>query len=226
MILLHITHNKLPILRQKNGDDMKKKKGEYGYIPYRRKQVIIRTIIYFAISFVLFAAGYIVTGTNANILTIVAVLGMLPSSKSMVEAIMFIKARESSKDIVNIIASAASDRLIAYELFLTAYSKNFPLTAVTVSGNTVYAYSEHENCELDAASKHIKDILNQNQLTCDVQISRDLDSFLAILANWEDTDASLESDSLEQVSADSKATQNERKNPAEEILKIIMAISL
>ena len=204
---------------------MKKKKGEYGYIPYRRKQVIIRTIIYFAISFTLFLVGLFVTRTNANILTIVAVLGMLPSSKSMVEAIMFIKARESSKDIINIISSAASDRQIAYELFLTAYSKNFPLTAVTVSDTTVYAFTEHETCEVDAASKHIKDILSQNQISCDVHVSRDLDSFLSILANWSDPTQS-KMDNITENESESDSLHKDSAKSEEDILKIIMAISL
>ncbi len=160
---------------------MKIRKGEYGYIAYRRRQVIIRTIIYFVISLALFVIGFLVTGTKANILTIAAVLGMLPSSKSMVEAIMFIKAKESSHEDYEKIAAIAQGSTMAYELFLTAYSKNFPLSAVTVCDNQVSAYTEHKDCDLPAAQKHIKDILGQNGIASEVLIYTDLEQFINLL---------------------------------------------
>ena len=57
-------------------------KGSYLYLDTQKKYEIARTIIYFAISFAIFFAGYSLTGTKKNLLTIVAVLGMLPASKS------------------------------------------------------------------------------------------------------------------------------------------------
>ena len=59
-------------------------KGNYGYIKAKRNRVIIRTIIFFAISLAIFVAGYITTGTRKNLFTIVAVLGCLPACKSLV----------------------------------------------------------------------------------------------------------------------------------------------
>ena len=56
-------------------------KGQYGYMDKQRKRVIITTISYYAISLAIFAMGYITTGSKRNLLTIVAVLGLLPASK-------------------------------------------------------------------------------------------------------------------------------------------------
>ena len=59
-------------------------KGTKNYLNTQKKYEIIRTVIYFAISLSLFAAGYIQTGRRGNLLGIVAVLGCLrtPDGKS------------------------------------------------------------------------------------------------------------------------------------------------
>ena len=57
------------------------KKGDFGYPIYERKVVIIRTAVYFLMSIAVFLLGYFSTGKKENLLTIVAVLGLLPSSK-------------------------------------------------------------------------------------------------------------------------------------------------
>ena len=76
---------------------MKSIKGQYGYIKKQRNRVIIWTVILFVIAFSLFIAGYVMTKTKKNLLTIVAVLGLLPASKSLVNAIMFWRAKGCSE---------------------------------------------------------------------------------------------------------------------------------
>ena len=66
-------------------------KGEMNYINTQKKYEIIRTILYFSVSLILFIAGYVTTKTKLNVLTIVAILGCLPASKSAVNMIMFLK---------------------------------------------------------------------------------------------------------------------------------------
>ena len=67
---------------------MKKiQKGKPGYLNYKKKVEIIRTIVYFAIVLAIFALGIWQTGTRLNLLTVVAILGCLPASKSLVGVI-------------------------------------------------------------------------------------------------------------------------------------------
>ena len=63
-------------------------KGCYGYLTRQKKKEIIKTVLFFALSLSVFAIGYATTGTKKNLLTIVAMLGFLPASKSMVSMIM------------------------------------------------------------------------------------------------------------------------------------------
>lgn len=61
---------------------MKKvEKGKPGYLNYKKKAEILRTVIYFAIVAAIFLLGYTQTHTRLNLMTVVAVLGCLPASK-------------------------------------------------------------------------------------------------------------------------------------------------
>ena len=68
----------------------KQQKGEYGYPPYEA---------YFLISIAVFLLGYFSTGKKENLLTIVAVLGLLPSSKSLVSVVMYFKIPKFSEKV-------------------------------------------------------------------------------------------------------------------------------
>ena len=56
-------------------------KGTYLYLDTQKKYEIAKTAILYSLSVAIFLTGYISTGTKKNLLTIVAVLGVLPASK-------------------------------------------------------------------------------------------------------------------------------------------------
>ena len=64
---------------------MKINKGNAGYINSRKKRVLVKSLVQFGISFALLAIGMITTDSRMNLLTVVAILGCLPASKSLVE---------------------------------------------------------------------------------------------------------------------------------------------
>ena len=70
---------------------------------------ILKTILYFGLSGAVFAAGYFTTGTKTNLLTIVAVLGCLPASKSMVSMIMYLRAGVCSKQCYEAVRELAAE---------------------------------------------------------------------------------------------------------------------
>lgn len=138
-------------------------KGCYGYLRRQKKTEIIRTILYFALSLAIFIMGYLSTGTKANLLTIVAVLGSLPASKSMVSMIMYLKAGVCSPDCYAMAQSVNPDgTLLLYDLYLTSYRNNFQISVMAVKNNTVCGYTEDGKCDLSAGEKHISEILQQS----------------------------------------------------------------
>lgn len=137
-------------------------KGDYGYYNRKRKQVIFLTILYFGISIALYIIGYATTKSNKNLLTVFAVLGMLPASKSAVSMIMYLRYHGCSREDYQLLHQAVEPFLHAYGLVLTTYKKNYEVAACIVKNGYVYAYlSNHTDAEQEL-QKHISDMAKQN----------------------------------------------------------------
>lgn len=140
-------------------------KGCYGYIAYQKKATVVRTAFFFALSLAIYGIGIYSTGSNKNLLTIVAVLGMLPACKSAVNAIMFLKAHECSIKAWEKI-SAYDDKLTGfYDMYFTSYQRNFPISHMVYKGNVVCAYTESEKCDCNAGEAHLLQMLAQDGYT-------------------------------------------------------------
>lgn len=134
-------------------------KGSRNYLNTQKKYEIIRTILYFAISLSLFAAGYIQTGEKTNLLTIVAVLGCLPASKSAVSAIMYLRFVSCSEQSAAEIESHSKGLQCLYDMVFTSYKKAFRVSHLAVRGNCVCGFTEDADFEENEFSQHIQPIL-------------------------------------------------------------------
>lgn len=139
-------------------------KGEPGYLDKQKKVVLIRTIIYFALSLAVFFIGYWSTKTKANLMSIVAVLGMLPSAKSAVSLIMYLRTPKYSETVLHDIQNAVGEVPALYHMYLTSYKANFPLNCIAIRGNNIMGYTEFDSCNAAACEEHIQLIATQNGL--------------------------------------------------------------
>ena len=139
-----------------------KYKGTRDYINTQKKYEILRTILYFGISLSLFAGGYIQTGKKTNLLTIVAILGCLPASKSAVSAIMFLRFKSLSEKAASQIENHCQGLQCLYDMVFTSYQKNYVVGHLTMKGNTVCGYSEDPAFNENAFYQHINEILRRD----------------------------------------------------------------
>ncbi len=137
--------------------------GEYEYYSQKTRNVILITILYFALSLGLFALGYFTTGTKTNLLTIVAVLGLLPASKSAVNMIMYLKNHGCSRDDYEM-CKAVIDNFgqRAYGLVFTTYKITFEVSGCIVKNGYVYGFLTNHQDDTRALEEHITTILKQN----------------------------------------------------------------
>lgn len=162
-------------------------KGNFGYQMTKKNQVIIRTILFFGISLALFIIGYVTTGSKKNLLTVVAVLGCLPSSKSLVNMIIYCRASGCSEKARNAIAPSEGRLIGMYDMYFTSYQKNFALSHMIVEGKVVLGYTESEKCDIKACEEHLRTMLKQGgykDLT--IKISDSLESYCEQLKNLND----------------------------------------
>ncbi|MCM1183791.1 MAG: hypothetical protein NC337_10495 [Roseburia sp.] len=167
----------------------KQAKGTFGYPPYQTKLVILRTVLYFLLAMAVFLLGYFSTGTKENLLTVVAVCGLLPACKSLVSVIMYLRIPAFSAETYRAISSKTGDMTVLYSLYLTSYKKNFPINCFGVRGNCLVGYTEFADCDVAACEEHIKELLKQNRLkNVTVKIFRDQRKFEERLAQLGDAE--------------------------------------
>ena len=116
---------------------MKKNKGEWGYVNYQRKRVMLITLVLYICTIGIYLFGYYTTHTTKNIWTIIAVLSILPASKSMVNLIMFMRFKSLKAEVYNDYSSAIMDIPAIYEAPFTTYEKTYFVDALTCRSNTV-----------------------------------------------------------------------------------------
>lgn len=141
---------------------MKATKGCFGYLKIQKKKEVIKTILFFGLSAAIFLMGYLSTGTKMNLLTVVAVLGCLPASKSMVSMIMYLKAGVCSQECYEQLLPYTDGTKMLYDLYLTSYQKNFQISSAAVKNQVVCGYTEDAKCDLAAGEKHIAAMLSQS----------------------------------------------------------------
>lgn len=153
-------------------------KGTRDYVRTQKVYAILRTVLYFGVSLSLFAAGIITTGNRLNLLTVVAVLGCLPASKSAVNMIMFLRCKGLSREAAAQIAPCEGELTCLYDMAFTSYSKTFEVGHMAVKGNTVCGYSEKKNFPEKEFQTHLEPIFKaDNHKNVTVKIFTDLEKY-------------------------------------------------
>lgn len=160
----------------------KKNKGEKGYLRYQKKATVLRTAALFLLSLAVFLIGFISTGKKENLLTIVAVLGCLPASRSAVNMIMVLRYHGiGEKDYQKIRPHIGACSALA-DLVFTSYEKNFEIHHMAFKGNSLIGYTADEGCDARACEKHLHGMCAQNNLgDVDIKIFKDLPRYLSRL---------------------------------------------
>ncbi len=159
-------------------------KGDFGYIKYRKKVAIIRTSICFAVAVGLYVIGLIFWGSQRNIMSIVAVLGCLPTGWSAVNLVMMLKAGFCSDEDHEKIEAHKGGLLINYDLVITSYETNYNINASTVLDKNICLYTSDKNMDLIDCEKHIRKMIAQSGYSDhSIKIFTDINKFCERLAS-------------------------------------------
>lgn len=159
-------------------------KGDFGYLEKQMHWELIKTLIFFALSFGVLLIGIIITGTKNNLLTIVAVLGLLPAAKELITSIMFTKAKKYScpkilfDAVQEMIVPDGNDikdddheemnfesenlLLVVYDLYMTSQETDFPILSMCCHNRTLIGIADWEKFDYKKAEDHIRIMLKQN----------------------------------------------------------------
>ena len=112
-------------------------KGQRNYLDTQKKYEIIKTLVFFALPLAIYIMGYVSTGSNANYLTVVAVVGFLPACKSLVQMIMYLRYKSCPGALAERIEESKGMLADIYDCVFTAYQDTFKVDHLVVCGNTV-----------------------------------------------------------------------------------------
>lgn len=153
-------------------------KNTYQYINTQKMYEIIRTVAYFAVSISLFVAGYVATKSNVNLLTIVAVLGCLPASKSLVSAIMFCRFQSCSEKVHDSVCVYDSTLDCLYDLIFTTEKKTFAIAHGAYKSKCLILFSEKQDVDAGALEAHITEYLKRAGISgVNVKVYADLEKY-------------------------------------------------
>ena len=132
-------------------------KGTYGYI---RKQLvfeILKTILLYAMALGIFFIGYCTLHTKKSLWSILAVLALLPASKSLVGVIMLARFKSLSADEYERYSKACGDVPVLYENVLTTSEKTFFLPVICCAFQSVIALAPASDAA--AVKEHLDNVM-------------------------------------------------------------------
>ena len=139
------------------------KKGQFGYIKYRRTFHLIVALVLFAMAVALYIAGVKTTGSNKNLLTVVAILGVLPASQSTVTSILGFRAKCCSKELFDKIEGRLdTDMISLYDLYFTTYDKNYPINHIVMKNHCVCGIMDKSKHSVQAFEQYIEETFVKN----------------------------------------------------------------
>ena len=129
------------------------------------------------------------TKSKVNLLTVVAVVGCLPASKSLVGAIMFLRFHSLNQDTAKRIEETEHNLPELFDMVFTTYDKNYIVSHMVIAGNTVCGYTEDRNFHEKDFNVHIMNVLKTDQYkNVSVKIFKDIDKYLERLEQLKELD--------------------------------------
>lgn len=178
-------------------------KGDFNYLSWQKKFTLIRTLAYFLIVFAVFLIGYITTKTRNNLLTVVAILGVLPAGKSLVNTIMFLRFKPAAETLKNSLKEAEDKITILYNMMISSSEKIYFADCIAISNHSVYLYITNEKTDEKKVEKYLKNVLsNHGKGNVNIKAYKSSSEFLSRLKTAKDLQSNEENADFEEKIAD------------------------
>lgn len=157
----------------------KEVKNTYGYLRTQRVYELAKALLLFALAAGIYALGYISTKSNKNLLTIVAVLGCLPASRSAVNMIMVLRFKGiKDADFAKIRPHVGGCASLC-DMVFTSYERNYEIHHMAFKGNSLIGFTANPDCDAKGCEKHLHALCVQNNLAdVDIRIFKELPKYI------------------------------------------------
>lgn len=166
-------------------------KGQFGYFRYERMRRLLITIITVLFPAAVFVAGIIVYGTEKNLLTVIALVLVIPFAMAFVSLVMVYTHSSISEEEYKEIEEHAGTLTMAYELYVTHETASTMVDAFAICGNTVVGLVTEKKGDPKFTADYIKKVLRSNGIGSNVALMTDRKHFLERLDSMNEHSESL-----------------------------------
>ena len=153
-------------------------KGQFEYIKNKKMQRAIVCAVCFLLVLAVFLTGYISTGSRENILTVMAILGVLPAAKFAATLCMMLPYHSQTREEYDTVAELAGEAILYVDMLLSTEKKILPTDFVAIRGGTVCGLATAPKYDTAFAQDYIAAMLKKNGIKANVKIFTDRGKFL------------------------------------------------
>ena len=154
------------------------RKGEWGYFDSERIRRIIMTAVIFGIALLILFSGIVYFGSKKNIMTVVAMVTMVPASMSLVGVIMFAMRKSLPEEEYRELSAHEGDLTVAWELYMTSDQQNALVDCLVICGNEVAGYVSDPKTDARFAADHLQKMLRADGFRVSVHMLTDRKKFI------------------------------------------------
>lgn len=152
----------------------KKEKGQYGYRDSHRKMQLLLVLFFAAMVVVQLAArAWVTTSEAENILTVMAVLSVLPAANVASPLLASWKYKTGSMEFYQRVSSYEQTCSVLYDLILTSRDFIMPADAIIVHPLGVYLYCTSSKVTIGQAENYLNQMLSDNKLNLNAKVFHD-----------------------------------------------------
>ena len=149
----------------------KKEKGQYGYRDYNKKMQIEKVLFGGAMILVqLLARNFTDNQAAKNVLTLMAILSVLPTANVASPLLASWKYKTGSRQLMEQIAGLEGTGIVLYDLIVTSKEMIIPLDVVMVHPNVVAAFCPFQKIDKKKAEKYLNETFQAHRLDANVKI--------------------------------------------------------
>ncbi len=156
----------------------KYKKGELGYLKYRKKLNFIKMAAAFLIVLAVLAAGFFATGTRNNVATVAAIVLVLPAAKMAVGFFVLLPHKPADLRLFKLVEESAPSLGRGYDCIFSNSKKPIGIQAFVATDHAVCALTQEENADAALFESSVQDFLANDGLKANVTLYKEEKAFL------------------------------------------------
>ncbi|MDD6790150.1 MAG: hypothetical protein PUE04_08610 [Lachnospira sp.] len=161
---------------------MKYNTGESGYLQEKQKRAWIYVILFAAVIAALLVAGVLIWGSNQNVLTVAAVVMVLPAARFGVNLIMLASKKPSDAGVIRQTDEAAPDLMRLYDMVIGTSKKPVGTEAIVISDSALCIYETQKDTDTSFLADQVNNFLHGDSIFINVNVYTDRAKFMNRIA--------------------------------------------